>query len=105
LYSRLTGPGDRSRELRKISNPPGFDPRIIQLEAIRYNDYVVLAPFKVLNFIIYTYLYSGYIKSSDTEQIALKIVLFFKCMKFALHLAFTTEYNMSDIMILQGVYK
>jgi hypothetical protein len=36
LYRRLGGPQGRSGRTRKISFPPGFDPRIVQLVANRY---------------------------------------------------------------------
>jgi hypothetical protein len=36
LYRRLGGPQDRSGRLRKISPPPGFDPRTVQPVASRY---------------------------------------------------------------------
>ena len=39
LYSRLGGPQGRSGEVRKISPPPGFDPRTVQPVASRYADY------------------------------------------------------------------
>jgi hypothetical protein len=39
LYRRLGGPQGRSGQLRKISPPPGFDPRTVQPVAIRYTDY------------------------------------------------------------------
>jgi hypothetical protein len=35
---RLGGPQGRSGRLRKISPPPGFDPRTVQPVASRYND-------------------------------------------------------------------
>jgi hypothetical protein len=38
LYRRLGGPQSRSGRVRKISPPPGFDPRIVQLVASRYTD-------------------------------------------------------------------
>jgi len=38
LYRRLCGPQGRSRQVRKISPPPGFDPRTFQPIASRYND-------------------------------------------------------------------
>ena len=38
LYRRLGGPQGRSGRLRKISPPPGFDPRIVQPMADRYTD-------------------------------------------------------------------
>jgi hypothetical protein len=39
LYSRLGGPKDRSGQVRKISPPPGFDPRTVQSVASRYTDW------------------------------------------------------------------
>jgi hypothetical protein len=36
MYRRLGGPQNRSEHVRKISSPPGFDPRIIQPIASRY---------------------------------------------------------------------
>ena len=39
LYRRVDGPQDRSGHVRKISPPPGFDPRIVQPVASRYTDY------------------------------------------------------------------
>jgi hypothetical protein len=39
LYRRLGGPQRRSGQVRKISPPPGFDPRTIQPVASRYTDW------------------------------------------------------------------
>jgi hypothetical protein len=39
LYRRLGGPQGRSGQVRKISLPPGFDPRTVQPVASRYTDY------------------------------------------------------------------
>jgi hypothetical protein len=39
LYKRLGGPQDRSGRMRKISPPPGFDPRTVQLVASRCTDF------------------------------------------------------------------
>jgi hypothetical protein len=39
LYRRLGGPQCRSGQVRKISTPPGFDPRTVQSVACRYTDY------------------------------------------------------------------
>ena len=41
LYRRLGRPQDRSGRVRKISPPPGFDPRTIQPVASRYTDYAI----------------------------------------------------------------
>jgi hypothetical protein len=40
LYRRLSGPQGRSGQVRKISLPPGFDPRTVQPLASRYTVYV-----------------------------------------------------------------
>ena len=39
FYRRLGGPQGRSRWVRKISPPPGLDPRTGQLVVSRYTDY------------------------------------------------------------------
>jgi len=39
LYRMLGGPHGRSGQMRKISPPPGFDPRTVQPVASRYTDY------------------------------------------------------------------
>ena len=41
LYRRLGVPQGWSGQVRKISPPPGFDPRTIQLVASRYTDYAI----------------------------------------------------------------
>ena len=41
LYRRLGRPQGRSGRVLKISPPPGFDPRTVQLVAIRYTDYAI----------------------------------------------------------------
>jgi hypothetical protein len=43
LYRRLGKPHGRSRRLRKISPPPGSDPRTVHSVASRYADYVIPA--------------------------------------------------------------
>ena len=47
LYTTLGGPQGRSGWVRKILPTPGFNPRTVQLVAIRYTDYAIAA----LNFI------------------------------------------------------
>ena len=39
LYRRAGGPQGRSGQVRKISPPPGFDPRTVQPVGSRYTDY------------------------------------------------------------------
>jgi hypothetical protein len=43
LYRRLDGPHGRSERVRKISPPPGFDPRTVQPVASRYTDWATPA--------------------------------------------------------------
>ena len=42
-YRRLGGPQGRSGRVRKISPPPGFDPRTVQPVASRYADWAIPA--------------------------------------------------------------
>ena len=49
VYRKLGGPQGRSGQVRKISPPPGFDPRTVQSEASRYTDWAIPA----LNFRIH----------------------------------------------------
>ena len=44
LYRKLGGPQRRSGQARKISTPPGFDPRTVQPVASRYADWAIAAP-------------------------------------------------------------
>jgi hypothetical protein len=46
LYRRLGGPWGRSGRVLKISSPPGFDPRTVQLLASHYTDWAIPAHFK-----------------------------------------------------------
>ena len=43
LYRKLGGPQARPGQVRKISPPPGFDPRIVRPVASRYTDFDILA--------------------------------------------------------------
>jgi hypothetical protein len=45
LYRRLGGLRSRSGRVRKISHPPGFDPRTFQPVASRYTDYAIPAAY------------------------------------------------------------
>ena len=40
LYRWLSGSQGRSGRVRKLSPPPGFDPRVVQPVASRYTDYI-----------------------------------------------------------------
>jgi hypothetical protein len=51
FYRRTVGSQGRSERVRKISTPPGFDPRTIQPVASRYTDYA--------NYTIYTKQYTA----------------------------------------------
>jgi hypothetical protein len=56
LYRRLGGSQGRSGQVRKISPPPGFDPRTIKPVASRYTDYATrpgfqpVGPLKFVNY-------------------------------------------------------
>jgi len=41
LYSRSGGSQDRSERVRKISPPPGFDPRTVQPVESHYTDWAI----------------------------------------------------------------
>jgi hypothetical protein len=45
-YRRLGGPQDRSERVRKISPPPGFDPRTVHPVGSRYTDCGIPAPIR-----------------------------------------------------------
>ena len=49
LYWRLGGPQGRSWDVRKISPPPGFDPRTVQLVASRYFSWHALIYFAFIS--------------------------------------------------------
>ena len=53
LYRRQSGPEGRSGQVRKISPPPGFDPRTVQPVASRYTDYATKPTLFQRNIYIY----------------------------------------------------
>jgi len=56
LYRRLGGSHGRSGRVRKISIPPGFDPRIVQSLASHCTEYAISA--QLLYTHIYKYIYT-----------------------------------------------
>jgi len=46
IIQKLDGPQSRSGQVRKISPPQGFDPRIVQPVASRYTNYTSRLTFK-----------------------------------------------------------
>ena len=52
LYRRLGGPQARSGRVRKISPPPGFDPRSVQSVASRYTDCAIPAHGRMINYLL-----------------------------------------------------
>jgi len=52
IYRRLGGPQGRSGQVRKISPPPGFDPRTVQPVVSRYTDWATRPIY------IYIYIYA-----------------------------------------------
>jgi hypothetical protein len=55
LYRRVGGPQSRPGMVRKISPPPGFDPRTVQPVASRYADYAIPNPRTYIYIYIYIY--------------------------------------------------
>ena len=51
LYRRLGGPQGRSGQVRKISSPPGYDPRTVQPVASRYTAILVELQLVLMNFV------------------------------------------------------
>jgi hypothetical protein len=49
LHRRLAGPQGRSGQVRKISPPPGFDPRTVQPIGSRYTDWAAICWYYPLN--------------------------------------------------------
>jgi hypothetical protein len=47
LYRRLGGPQGRCDQVRKISPPPGFDPRTVQPVASRYTDWATRPTYRI----------------------------------------------------------
>ena len=59
LHRRLGGTKGRSGQVRKISPPPGFDPRTVQHVASRYTDYATrptMLCMLLFNFVYYMFL-------------------------------------------------
>jgi len=54
-YRMLGGPQGRSGQVRKISPPPGFDPRTAQPVASRYTGYATRPTFTSVEFILMNY--------------------------------------------------
>jgi len=52
LYRRLGGSQSPPGQVRNISPPPGFDPRIVQPVVSRYTDYAILATFLACRFLL-----------------------------------------------------
>ena len=61
LYRRLGWPQGRSGRVRKISPPPGFDPRTVQPVASRYTDCAIPALLNIYIYILYIYIIYIYI--------------------------------------------
>jgi hypothetical protein len=53
LYRRLGGPQGRSGQVRKISSPPGFDPRTVQPVSSRYTDYATRPTCMIVPYLIF----------------------------------------------------
>ena len=67
LYRRLGGRQERSGPVRKISLPPGFDPRTVQPVVSHYTDWAIPAH-------IYSYHYPKKVKDINLEEGLLPII-------------------------------
>jgi hypothetical protein len=65
LYRKLGGSQNQSGQVLKISPPPGFNPRIVQPIASRYNDWAISAPVT-----IYIAIFNIYILALSYTQIS-----------------------------------
>ena len=87
LYRRLGGPQGRSGQVRKISPPPGFDPRTVQPVASRYTDWATRStslPGLLLNLVTGVSLYLNilgypYLYGSLILRVLLSIILCLLC--------------------------
>jgi hypothetical protein len=68
LYSRLGGSQGRTGQVRKISPPPGFDPRTVQPVSSRYTDYATRP-----TLFIYTALHFSLIRASHPQAAVINI--------------------------------
>ena len=59
LYRSLSGPHSRSGQLRKISPPPGFDPRTVNPVVTRYTNCAIPAPLFIGISFLFTPAFSG----------------------------------------------
>ena len=66
IYRKLVGPQGRSGQVRKISSPPGFDPRTVNPVASRYTDWTVAAHY-IISYKVH-YAVSGKMQSFVTIQ-------------------------------------
>jgi hypothetical protein len=72
LYRRLGRPQGRSGLVLKISPPPGFDPRTVQLVASRYTDYAILVKmvvYKLISVEVYVRSFSYLYLTKNTNAI------------------------------------
>jgi hypothetical protein len=90
LYRRLGGPQGRFGQARKISPPPGFDPRTVQPVASRYTNRAIAA--HVTNYI--------------APQIVCAVKQYTICIKFTFLVKLQVFYwlNLDDGIIMMGKY-
>jgi hypothetical protein len=69
LYRRLGGPQGRSGRVRKISPPPGFDPRTFQPVVSRYTDWATRLTHSKYWCSIYLYMFRHFRMPSSGSQI------------------------------------
>jgi hypothetical protein len=74
LYRKLGGPQSRSGQVRKISPPPGFDPRTVQPVAIRCTDYATRFTICMYVYIYHLYMYTYITRKGSSRDSSVDIV-------------------------------
>jgi hypothetical protein len=78
LYRRLGGPQGRSGQVRKISPPPGFDPRTVQPVVSRYTNWATrptqmnVVPYSGLSQTFLEYLFISFVRIGYWQFIAVR---------------------------------
>ena len=79
LHRRLGGLQSRSGQVRKISPPPGFDPRTVQPVASRYTDYDIPAPLPDWETKYFLWGYKHFVRPAVSNfRIALPLLWFYR---------------------------
>jgi len=105
LYTRLGGPHGRSWRVRKISLPPGFDPRAVQPVASRYTDWAIAADKEEVVHIECSFLELNYrpIGGIFEEEERLKCRTKYRLLWFMLRCFLCSTYRMPGSRFIQAM--